>query len=119
MQSDGKILLAGSSNLNFTLIRYNQNGALDATFNGGGKTETSVGSKGSSAGAVAIQSDGKLVVAGEGVENGNRIFVLARYNTDGTLDTTFDGDGIVWTYISGCCYCGFELTIKPYGKIEV
>ena len=62
-------------------------GDLDPTFGTGGKVTTFVGSSNSFANAVAVQSDGKIVVAG--------IPLLVRYNSDGSLDTTFGTNGIV------------------------
>ena len=71
-------------------------GDLDTTFSGDGKiVETAQAS--SFANAVAIQADGKIVVAGS---LGGDLHV-ARYNTNGTLDTTFSGDGIVVTDFGG------------------
>src|SRR6188768_3382868 len=63
---------------------------LDATFGTGGKVMTDTG--GHRAFAVALQSDGKVVVAGEG-PNG-QAFGFARYSTTGSLDASFDGDGL-------------------------
>jgi uncharacterized delta-60 repeat protein len=101
IQSDGKIVVAGgiydpaASNEDFGLARYNTDGLLDNTFSEDGKQTTDFGDSYDNANAIAIQSDGKIVVAG-GVSNpapGNRDFGLARYNTDGLLDNTFSEDG--------------------------
>ncbi len=65
-------------------------GQLDVGFSGDGKTTTSFGGVVDGGNAVAIQADGKIVVAGgEDLSGG---FAIARYNADGTLDSTFDGD---------------------------
>ncbi len=94
IQSDGKIVIAGqmrnSSNYDFVLARYNTNGSLDITFSNDGMQVTDFGSLDDFARAIAIQSDGKILVAGSSGKN----FGIARYNTDGSLDKTFDADGI-------------------------
>lgn len=103
IQADGKIVAAGWRNdddgvndADFALIRLEQDGDLDPSFSGDGKVMTTFG--GSDGGeAVAIQGDGKIVVAGSTHGCGDEDFALARYNTDGSLDTTFSGDGRVCT----------------------
>jgi uncharacterized delta-60 repeat protein len=117
IQSDGKIVAAGLSGSNFALSRYNTDGSLDTTFNGDGKVTTNFGS-GSRAQAVAIQSDGKIVAAGYTTTPGNFDFALARYNTDGSLDTSFDGDGKTTTDFGYSDYAR-SMTIQSDGKIVV
>jgi uncharacterized delta-60 repeat protein len=82
-QANGKIVVAGSSSdgqgPRFTLARYNQDGKLDATFNQTGIVTTDIGTKPSEAFSIAIQPDGKLVVAGFTYDFD---FVLARYLGD-------------------------------------
>ncbi len=75
---------------NFALARYNPNGSLDTTFSGDGKQMTDVGDV---ANGVALQGDGKIVAAGRGAGGGGYAFALARYNPNGSLDTSFSGDG--------------------------
>jgi uncharacterized delta-60 repeat protein len=96
IQSDGKIVVAGSSGPNFALVRYNTDGSLDTSFNGTGKVITSVGSSGG-ADSVAIQADGKIVVAGRSWDGSTSSFALVRYTADGSLDTAFNGTGKVVT----------------------
>src|ERR671919_166287 len=68
-------------------------GDLDTSFGGDGKVSTNFTSGFDGASALAIQADGRLVAAGTAA---GRKFALARYNTDGTLDTSFGGgDGKV------------------------
>ena len=87
----GKIVVSGRSDASFALARYNPNGSLDTSFGQGGKVTTKFG--GGAVKGMAITEDGKVVVAGgDGLHA-----ILMRYNTDGTLDTTFGGDGIVET----------------------
>ena len=91
IQADGKIVAAGYSvgdvGYDFALVRYHVDGSLDASFGATGKVVTDI-SRFNQALALVIQSDGKIVAAGDADLN----FALARYNTDGSLDTTFDGD---------------------------
>ena len=73
--------------------------ALDQGFGSGGKVTTAV-PRGEGR-AVAMAADGRIIVAGSGVAEGSRDFVVARYNADGSLDTSFGRDGIVTTDVSG------------------
>jgi uncharacterized delta-60 repeat protein len=102
VQPDGKIVVAGTSNdLRILLARYLPNGSLDPSFGDGGQVETKVG-EWAFAGSVALQSDGKIVVVGGSYQGDNNVleeFTLARYNPNGSLDTTFGTDGITNTVI--------------------
>ena len=99
IQADGKIVAAGTGSGSPELARYDPAGTLDPTFGNEGRVVTDFSGFASFlAYAVAIQADGKIVAAGEhfecfidGCESG---FLLLRYNTDGSLDTTFGGDGV-------------------------
>ncbi len=88
LQPDGKVVVAGSSspfvgNANFALARYNPDGSLDPTFGSGGTVITDFGGNGDGAAALALQPDGKIVVAGSaGPSSGLRDFALARYKGD-------------------------------------
>ena len=101
IQADGKIVVAGSSfsgtGADFALARYNANGSLDTSFSGDGKLTTSFGTGNDQANSVVIQADGKILAAGYSTVGAGKDFAIARYNPDGTLDTTFDGDGRVST----------------------
>jgi uncharacterized delta-60 repeat protein len=107
--------MAGSNNGDFAVARYNTNGSLDTTFDGDGKVTTVLSTSTNEAEAVAIQSDGKLVVAGS--NNGD--FAVVRYNGNGSLDTTFDGDGIVTTAISTSDDRANGVALQSDGKIVV
>src|ERR1051325_2017809 len=114
VQPDGKIVVVGSNrNDSFALVRYNPNGSLDTTFNGSGIVLTPVGS----ATSVAIQTDGKIIAAG-GMGPSWSAFVLVRYNTDGSLDTSFNGTGVVSTSV-GTLGVASDLAIQTDGKIVV
>lgn len=103
LQPDGKIVVAGSSNApgnsDFGVARFNPDGSLDPTFSLDGKAQTPIGAGHDFANTVALQSDGKFVVAGETANGANFDFGIVRYNADGTLDASFDGDGIATTAI--------------------
>jgi uncharacterized delta-60 repeat protein len=101
-QSDGKIVVVGGAQLAdgnevFAVTRYNPNGSLDTGFGKGGTVLTSFGASNARPDAVAIAPTGQIVVAGE-VEFSSEI-ALARYNTDGSLDTSFGTGGEVLTNI--------------------
>lgn len=128
VQSDGKILVAGitgegSGNSDFMLARYNANGSADTTFGGGdGMVATDFDTRDDRAYAVAIQEDGKIVVAGNALDNtsGQTEIAVARYLVDGTLDPDFDTDGRVMTFVPGSSGDGaFAVVIQPDGAIVV
>lgn len=71
-------------------------GVLDSTFSDDGRVTTNLAGGFAGANSVAVQANGKIVAAG-GARGGGGSFAVARYNTDGTRDTTFGGDGKVTT----------------------
>ncbi len=99
IQSDGKIVVGGNFSNgtpfinHFALARYNTDGSLDTTFGSGGKVTTDFRSEDDFANAVVLQSDGKIMVGGDATVNGVFNLGLARYNTDGSLDTNFGSAG--------------------------
>ncbi|HYV92927.1 MAG TPA: T9SS type A sorting domain-containing protein [Chitinophagales bacterium] len=121
IQPDGKIVAAGYSfngiDNDFALVRYNTNGTLDNGFGTGGKVTTAVGSGDDRAYPVAIQSDGKILVAGFSHNGTDGDFALVRYNADGTLDTSFGTGGQVTTAISSGNDLAYSVAIQPDGKI--
>ena len=117
IQADGKIVAAGGSvSGSFALARYNPDGSLDPTFDGDGRVLTDFGLDFDVASGIAIQADGKIVAAGTSGEFDAANFALARYNPDGSLDPTFDGDGRVLTDF-GARDEGFDVAIQADGKI--
>jgi uncharacterized delta-60 repeat protein len=111
IQSDGKIVVVGSavvgrtanniSNFDFAVARYNTDGTPDNSFSGDGKVTTDFNLLADTANAVAIQSDGKIVVVGSAAltNPGFADFAIARYTPEGTLDSSFDGDGKLTTAV--------------------
>jgi uncharacterized delta-60 repeat protein len=125
IQPDGKIVAAGKHynqvDNDFVVARFTANGVLDSSFDGDGIATTNIlgGEEGNS---VALQADGKIVVAGISLNftgGLNERFAVVRYNTDGSLDSTFDGDGKVTTTILGGIDTANAVSIQANGKILV
>jgi uncharacterized delta-60 repeat protein len=124
-QPDGKIVVAGHGylpeNYSINLARYNPDGSLDNSFDGDGKTSTTLSHvMDSGFMGIALQSDGKIVVTATCYEPdpiGYTILVV-RYNPNGSLDETFDGDGIVTLGIRNYTL-GFDVIIQPDNKILI
>ncbi len=114
IQANGKIVAVGYSNYNFALARYNTDGSLDPSFGTGGKVITDFGEN-DVCRAVALQKDGKIICGGytgtglggldeaSDQEAGDDVgdFAMARYNTDGSLDSSFGTGGMVVTNYTG------------------
>ena len=113
IQTDGKIVVVGRTGADFGIVRYNNDGTLDTGFSGDGKQTVDFGGAQDVAYGVSVQADGKVLIAGE--SNGN--FALARLNTDGSLDTSFDGDGQLKTDFFGGTDIGWEVATQADGKI--
>jgi uncharacterized delta-60 repeat protein len=131
IQPDGKIVVVGTATPKisthdfFALVRYNADGLRDASFGTDGKVLTNFNSFEDVAEAVALQADGKIVVAGTTFRSPNSSgdrssdFALARYNADGSLDTTFGTGGKVTTDVFGSPDFAKDVLIQPDGKIVV
>jgi uncharacterized delta-60 repeat protein len=125
LQPDGKIVVSGGANWgggesNFALARYNTDGTLDPSFGGDGRVTADFARRGDYANAVVVQADGKLVAGGYATysrTNGFNRFAVARYNADGTLDTSFSGDGKQTTDFTRRNDPALDLTLQPDGKI--
>jgi uncharacterized delta-60 repeat protein len=132
LQPDQKIVVAGrvwnfnTGSWRFGVARFNSNGSLDTTFAGTGHVITDfglplVGTDGQKihyeVTAVALQGDGKIIAAGGGVG----YFLMARYNADGTLDHSFDGDGLIVRDVNSTSGWGLigDVALQPDGKIVV
>ena len=85
---DQKIIIAGSSDQSFALLRLMPNGTVDATFGKGGEVTVPFGGS-AEAFAVALQMNGDIVVAGEAQSTSSSVLAVARLTKSGTLDTTF------------------------------
>lgn len=101
-----KIVVAGQCETNagdkdFCVWRFNENGASDNTFSGNGSAIFNVSGVVDKATAIAVQQDGRIVVAGLCTLSGNNDFCLARLMPDGSLDNSFDNNGRLATEING------------------
>ena len=130
LQTDGKLVVVGTldnfqvATQVFAVVRYMPNGTLDPAFGQGGVATTAFTDFVNSANAVAIQADGKIVVAGETQSSDGSVdqFALARFNTNGTLDIGFGAGGKVTTDFLGLHAGGFHQTanvvlLQSDGKI--
>ncbi len=121
VQSNGKIIVAGygknTQNNDFVLVRYNDNGSLDTSFDGDGQVLTDFINGNDQAFAVAVQTDGKIIAAGYASNGNNDFAALARYNSNGSLDTSFGNGGKITTGVLGIYDYIYELIVQPDGKI--
>ena len=126
VQADGKLVVAGTTYVNndfsdedFAIARYNTDGSLDMSFGTNGKVTTDFPGLAAVISAVMIQPDRKIVVAGGAYPlftfAGD--FKVARYNPDGSLDTSFGAGGIVTTIFPGDGSFAFALALQSDGKI--
>jgi uncharacterized delta-60 repeat protein len=115
LQPAGKIVAAGfrlnAGQYDFSLARYNSDGSLDMGFGSGGTVTTDFGSD-DYANAIALQPDGKIVAVGQSGSH----FALARYNPNGSLDTTFGSGGTVTTSVAGNGAAS-GIALQPDGKL--
>lgn len=121
IQPDGYIVVAGRAGTAWGLARYDKEGELDFRFGNGGLVITNFAGDTNSAGAgeVLVQTDGKIIATGIAITGTKKDFALARYNSDGTLDPTFNGTGIVTTDFVGGDDSGQGAVLQPDGKIVV
>ncbi len=124
IQPDGKILVAGyaynaAGDADFAVVRYNTNGTLDLSFNVTGKAVFAFGTSADIGQSLAIQPDGKIVVAGYSQVGSNYQFALARINTNGTLDSSFNTTGKVLTIVGSSSAFAKSVSVQPNGKILV
>ena len=125
IQADGKLVVVGTiyqdndfSDEDFAVARHNPDGTLDKTFGVGGKVQTDFPGLAAVASSVVVQPDGKIVVAGGAFPlftfAGD--FKVARYNPDGSLDTSFGDGGIVTTTFPEGSYAS-DVALQADGKI--
>jgi uncharacterized delta-60 repeat protein len=127
IQRDGKIVLAGTSGQSatgpdFALARVNANGGVDHTFSGDGRKTIGFanGVRPDSAEAVAIQSDGRIVVTGGSAQGTDPSdMAVARFKPDGSVDHTFSGDGRKTITFGTDEDSGSAVALQRDGKIVV
>jgi uncharacterized delta-60 repeat protein len=122
VQPDGRILAAGVTNsrgtYDFVVTRYLAGGALDPSFGDSGVAITDFGGSKDWAYALALQPDGRIVVAGVSDRSGSQDFALARYDSTGHLDPSFGNGGLVLTPVRPLTTdIVHGLAIQPDGKI--
>jgi len=115
IQANGKIVVGGSNDINgdkdFTLARYSEDGSLDTSFGVGGVVTPTISTDDDEIWGITLQSDGKIIAVGE---SGGQL-AIARFNSDGSLDSTFDDDGIALPFAGS----GQAVTVQVDGKIVV
>ncbi len=122
VQEDGKIVVGGKalngSREDFALARYNTDGRLDDEFDFDGKVMTDFGGAGGWLWDLALQDDGRIVAAGtSGAANTGANFAITRYNTDGSLNSSFSNDGRVMTDFFGYSDEARSVALQEDGKI--
>ncbi len=123
IQSDGKIVVAGHTTIgtqyDFAVVRYNSNGSLDNSFGTNGIVKTNIGTSNDEAYAVALQPDGKILVAGGSYNGSNFDFALVRYNSDGSLDNTFNSSGKYTSDFYSSYDMAYSVFTQADGKIII
>lgn len=117
IQSDGKIIVGGLINSDFGLARYNVNGSIDTGFSTSGVARTNFGTGLDAVTSLAIQSDGRLVAGGYSTQGAGSDFAVARYNANGALDSTFDGDGTAVTNVGASNDVATSVAVMSDGRI--
>ena len=93
VQADGRIVVAGKDSAHFLILRFDPSGSPDSSFGTNGVVRTRIGTS-SEAWAIALQGDGKIVVAGSSSGPNGNAMTLVRYNPSGALDPTFGASGV-------------------------
>jgi uncharacterized delta-60 repeat protein len=123
VQPDGKLIAAGSASdgddVNFALARYYPDGRLDETFGVGGRTVTDFELGDEGARSLAIQPDGKIVVAGSAYVDGDCDFAVARYHSSGVLDEAFGREGRAIASFDSRDDHVEDMVLQPDGRIVV
>jgi uncharacterized delta-60 repeat protein len=110
---------AGTNVFMFAVVRYTGDGRPDPTFGNGGIVTTPIGAGDAAANAVVVRQDRKVVVAGYAGPDGERNLALARYNDDGSLDTSFGSGGTVITSVSQGDDVARDVRIDSEGRLVV
>ena len=130
IQPNGKIVIVGYSGSSTTnkkqvVVRFNSDGSFDTSFGNGGVVTVEIPDNYTLGASIALQNDGKILTGGymtnvPGPPSSNTFYLLTRFNSDGTLDTTFDGDGFktIPFVTTGTYYQGFnKLALQTDGRI--
>jgi uncharacterized delta-60 repeat protein len=121
LQVDGKLLLAGSSNVGgakqFALMRLSGNGAADGSFGTAGLSTAAFSTQDDFGRGIALQADGKILVSGQSSNRANPDFALARFDTAGVLDVSFDTDGKFTLDFFGAGDSAENVAVQADGRI--
>ncbi len=115
IQEDGKIVISGEGYHSFLTLRYLPDGTPDKSFGNNGVVITAFDNSNNKARANLIQPDGKIVVEG----GDNQKIMLARYNTDGSLDNTFGTNGQVISKFANLINITYDIILQTDGKMVV
>lgn len=119
LQPDSKIIIAGYSDNNLSMLRFNNDGTLDITFGEGGKVTESFADQTVKIEDALLLGDGKIILAGSIWIEGVFHFLLSRFNADGTLDESFATGGYTTTGVDSLYYDGYDVAIQEDDKLIV
>jgi len=118
--ANGKILVGGYTAGDFLVMRFNSNGTPDQTFGISGYTLTDFNNFQDKAYALDVDNNGSIYLGGHGYETGNGglfHFAIAKYNSEGNLDNTFNTDGKMTVVMGAYQSTIFEMALQPDGKL--
>jgi uncharacterized delta-60 repeat protein len=123
IDSIGRIVVAGrtfnGSDSDFAVARYTIDGTLDTSFDGDGVATTPIGAAGDFGQCVVIDALDRIILVGQSDSGTDLDFAIVRYNTDGSLDTSFDDDGKATIAFGPGNDYGTCVTVDPDGRIVV
>lgn len=102
-----------------TVFSYAQSGVLDTSFGNNGIVTTVISGTGNFGHTSVVQPDGKIIVAGEAGESSTYKVAIARYNTDGTLDSSFGNSGTLLVQVGSARSYARNIALQPDGKIVI
>ena len=115
-----KIIIGGyldnGSDKDFALVRFNPNGNIDSSFGSAGKVITSLGYHDDGISSIAIQTDGKIIAAGNSYVGTQSGMALIRYQSNGTLDSTFNSNSVTVESVQSWNYLG-SIVLQPDNNI--
>lgn len=122
-KSDNKLIIVGDSRIQFdnpspVVLRLQENGIVDTTFGTNGATQTVVGTLGNSF-HVALQNDNKILASGTAIFSGKPNGFVIRYTENGTVDTTFSGDGYATLDLGTSQTLGWDVAVNSTGEILI
>lgn len=123
VQSDGKFIVVGEHNngaqFDVIVARFLASGQLDTSFDANGIVSIDIAGTDETGYGVTVQSDGKIIVVGSHDNGSNNDLLVARLNTDGSLDNSFGAGGLVTTSVGGGSDIAYGVSVQSDGKIVV